>query len=177
MLIIRLLICLFVYAPITDTWKRTETDQHISFLMPYTPEKFSRTIGGMESFVYQTKDETCVFGIVCTDFSKGKVPLTNESVLQLYEQLRIGSLSVETAILKGEKTVEYAKMLIKEIEYSVIKDNNEMTYFKRFIFRDNMVYQISIGGRTRHWDIILEEKEIFFNSIYFKEEVNSSFAD
>ena len=60
-------------------------------------------------------------------------------------------------------------MLIKEIEYTILKDKYEMTYFKRFIFRENYIYQISIGGRTRHQDIILEEKEIFFNSITFED--------
>ncbi|GHV68450.1 hypothetical protein FACS1894199_15710 [Bacteroidia bacterium] len=123
----------------------------------------------MESFIYQTKNNVCVFGVVCTDFSKGRIPLTDEYALQIYEQLRIGSVAMETAILKGEKTIEYDNMLIKEIEYSVMKDVFEMTYFKRFIFRDNMVYQISIGGRTRHTDLINAEREIFFNSVYFKE--------
>lgn len=60
-------------------------------------------------------------------------------------------------------------MLIKEIEYTILKDKYEMTYFKRFIFRENYIYQISIGGRTRHQDVILKEKEIFFNSITFKD--------
>ena len=54
--------------------------------------------------------------------------------------------------------------------YSIIKDKYEMTYFKRFIFRDKMVYQITIGGKTRLLDILKKEREIFFNSIYFPED-------
>lgn len=78
-------------------------------------------------------------------------------------------MSLKTAILKKENTVPCEGMLIKEIEYSVMKDKFEMTYFKRFIFRENYIYQISIGGRTRHLDMIEKEKEIFFNSVSFPE--------
>lgn len=42
-----------------------------------------------------------------------------------------------------------------------------MTYFKRFIFKNKYIFQISIGGRSRHRDIIEAEKDIFFNSISF----------
>ena len=42
-----------------------------------------------------------------------------------------------------------------------------MTYIKIFIFRDNYIYQISIGGRTRHMSVIQNEMETFFNSISF----------
>ena len=70
-------------------------------------------------------------------------------------------------MIKRENTVPYENMLIKEIEYTIIKDNYEMTYFKRFIFRENYIYQISIGGRTRHSEILKQEKEIFFNSVSF----------
>ena len=58
-------------------------------------------------------------------------------------------------------------MIIKEIQYSIYKDKYEMTYIKRFIFRDNYIYQISIGGRTRHMSVIQNEMETFFNSISF----------
>ena len=93
--------------------------------------------------------------------------LTSEYAQILYEELKKGSLSIETAILKEEKTIPYENMIIKEIQYSIYKDKYEMTYIKRFIFRDNYIYQISIGGRTRHMSVIQNEMETFFNSISF----------
>lgn len=68
---------------------------------------------------------------------------------------------------KKKKTIPYENMIIKEIQYSIYKDKYEMTYIKRFIFRDNYIYQISIGGRTRHMSVIQNEMETFFNSISF----------
>lgn len=151
-----------------ELWKRTDTKEGISFLFPNTVQSFTQENNGIQSHVYQTKDLTCVFGVVCSDFSNSPLQITDETALLLYEQMRKASVNMESAILKDEKTVPYESMLIKEIEYSVIKDNYEMTYFKRFIFRDNMVYQLSVGGRSRHREYILKGREIFFNSIQFK---------
>jgi len=167
MFIFKLLFMLLLLQPTSSAWQRVETESHISFLFPNTPQKLTQQTDGIRSKIYQTKDLTCVFGVVCSDFSNSKIEINDETVLPLYEQLKKGSLSVETAILKDEKTVPYENMLIKEIEYSIIKDNYEMTYFKRFIFRENMVYQISIGGKTRHREYIEKGREIFFNSIIF----------
>ncbi|MEI3155239.1 MAG: hypothetical protein V8S95_09165 [Odoribacter sp.] len=126
-------------------------------------------MNGIPSTIYQTKDLTCVAGVVCSDMSSKKITLTGETVQAIYEELKSGSLASEKGKLKQEITVPYENMLIKEIEYTILKDKYEMTYFKRFIFRENYIYQISIGGRTRHQDVILKEKEIFFNSITFKD--------
>lgn len=169
MFILKLLL-FFSLLPGSDhgVWQRVETGEHISFLFPNSVQKLRQETNGIQSYIYQTKDLTCVFGVVCSDFSKGPVKITDETTPALYEQLRKGSLNLETAILKDEKTIPYEGMLIKEIEYSVIKDNYEMTYFKRFIFRDNMVYQVSVGGRSRHREYILKGRDIFFNSIQFK---------
>ena len=79
-----------------------------------------------------------MFGVVCSDFSNSPLKITNETTPLIYEQMRQASVGMESAILKDEKTVPYDNMLIKEVEYSIIKDNYEMTYFKRFIFRDNI---------------------------------------
>lgn len=151
-----------------ELWKRTDTKEHISFLFPNTVQSLTQESNGIVSHIYQTKDLTCVFGVVCSDFSNSPLKITAETTPLIYEQMRQASVGMESAILKDEKTVPYDNMLIKEIEYSIIKDNYEMTYFKRFIFRDNMVYQISIGGRSRHREYIQKGREIFFNSIQFK---------
>ena len=58
---------------------------------------------------------------------------------------------MELAKIAGDpqrrKNDSLENMIIKEIQYSIYKDKYEMTYIKRFIFRDNYIYQISIGGR------------------------------
>lgn len=138
--------------------------------MPNAPQKLKKNVNGIPSTIYQTKDLACVTGVVCSDMSSKKIKLTGEIAQAIYEELKKGTLDLETAILKEETTVPYEGMLIKEIQYSIIKDKYEMTYFKRFIFRDNYIYQISIGGRTRHMDLIKKEREVFFNSITFAED-------
>lgn len=164
-----LLITLSLIVP-EEKWQRINTTEQISFLFPNSPQKLKKMVNGIPSTIYQTKDLTCVAGVVCSDMSSKKIKLTSEMASALYEELKTGTLNLESAILKKETSVPYDNMLIKEIEYSIIKDKYEMTYFKRFIFRDNFIYQISIGGRTRHMDIIKQERETFFNSISFSEE-------
>lgn len=168
MLVLKLLLSFLTLLPTDARWQRIETDQHISFLFPNNVQKLQRKTNGIPSYIYQTKDLTCVFGVVCSDFSNQKISFSDPNhALAIYEQLKKGSVDMETAILKNEQTVPYENMLIKEIEYSIIKDKYEMTYFKRFIFRNNKVYQVTIGAKTRHFDILKEEREIFFNSFLF----------
>lgn len=87
------------------------------------------------------------------------------------KNLKKGVYPSKRQILKEEKTIPYENMIIKEIQYSIYKDKYEMTYIKRFIFRDNYIYQISIGGRTRHMSVIQNEMETFFNSISFHDPI------
>lgn len=167
LLFFKILFLLTSLLPADTGWQRINTDQGISFLFPNHPQKLEKLINGIPSTIYQTKDLACVAGVVCSNMSAKKVKITTEYAQLLYEELKKGTLSLETASLQEEKTIPYENMLIKEIRYTIIKDNHEMTYFKRFIFRDNYIYQITIGGRTRHWNILVEEKDTFFNSVYF----------
>lgn len=170
MLFLKLFLLISLFStPIPEKWKRIDTDQGINFLFPNTAQRFKKITNNIPSTVYQTKDIVCVFGVVCSDFSSNPTLLSGPNTQILYEELRQGSISMETANLKSERTVPYDNILIKEIEYTVVKDMYEMTYFKRFIFRDKYVYQISIGGRSRHRNLIEEERDIFFNSIAFAE--------
>lgn len=168
MLIIKTLILLITLLPVDSRWQKIETNQHISFLFPNTSQTFKRTINGIPSTVYQTKDLVCVFGVVCSDFSS-KFPqaMTPEEALLIYDELKKGSVETEGSKLKKENNIPFENMLIKEIEYTFMKDKYEMTYFKRFIFRDNFVYQVTIGGKTRYMNDVVSEKDIFFNSIKF----------
>lgn len=167
MLVLKILFIVTSLLQPDSRWQRIHTDQEISFLLPNNPQKIEKVINGIPSTIYQTKDLTCVAGVVCSNISAKKIKMTTEYAQAFYEELKKGTLSLETAKLVEEKTIPYDKMLIKEIQYTIFKDNYEMTYFKRFIFRDNYIYQISIGGRTRHLTIIEEERETFFNSISF----------
>lgn len=168
MILFKIFLLLLTLLPVEDIkWQRVDTEEQISFLFPNHPQKLQKLVQGIPSTIYQTKDLTCVAGVVCSDLSSKKVKLDNETAMLFYEELKKGTLAMETAILKNESSVSYDNLLIKEIEYSIIKGKYEMTYYKRFIFRDNYIYQISIGGRTRHLDILQKEREVFFNSITF----------
>lgn len=168
MILFKIFLLTLALLPAEDVkWQRVDTEEQISFLFPNYPQKLQKLVQGIPSTIYQTKDLTCVAGVVCSDLSSKKVKLDNETAMLFYEELKKGTLAMETAILKNESSVSYDNLLIKEIEYSIIKGKYEMTYYKRFIFRDNYIYQISIGGRTRHLDILQKEREVFFNSITF----------
>ena len=168
MILFKIFLLTLTLLPVEDIkWQRVDTEEQISFLFPNYPQKLQKLVQGIPSTIYQTKDLTCVTGVVCSDLSSKNIKLDNETAMLFYEELKKGTLAMETAILKNESSVPYENLLIKEIEYSIIKGKYEMTYYKRFIFRDNYIYQISIGGRTRHLDILQKEREVFFNSITF----------
>ena len=168
MILFKIFLLTLTLLPAEDIkWQRVDTEEQISFLFPNYPQKLQKLVQGIPSTIYQTKDLTCVAGVVCSDLSSKNIKLDNETAMLFYEELKKGTLAMETAILKNESSVPYDNLLIKEIEYSIIKGKYEMTYYKRFIFRDNYIYQISIGGRTRHLDILQKEREVFFNSITF----------
>ena len=167
MLLFKILLLSFSFFPTTDAWQRIHTDEKISFLLPGIPQKTKEITNGIPSTIYQAKNLTCIAGVVCSDLTSKNIKLTTETTLLFYQELKNSTLKIETATLRNEMTVPYENMLIKEIEYTIIKDKYEMTYFKRFIFRDNYIYQISIGGRTRHIDILKRTRDTFFNSISF----------
>ena len=157
-----------MYAQRVSSWQRVEDEKYnISFALPNKPEKISRFSGKIPVVVYQTKTSMAVMGIVCSGFEQGGIPINGETVNKLYEEMKAGSLEVETALLKKESTVPFNDLLVKEIEYTVVSNRQEMTYFKRFIFRDGIAYQITIGGRTRHRALLEEMKTTLFNSLNF----------
>lgn len=77
------------------------------------------------------------------------------------------SVSMPTAKLTGEKRIPNADIDIREISYTIMKDGEEMTYFKRFIFRDNCMYQLTIGGKTEDLEELNSQRDKFFNSVKF----------
>lgn len=167
MMLLKILLLALALLPDETHWQRIHTQQGISFSFPNYPQKLERLVGGIPSIIYQTKDLTCVAGVVCSDLSSQKIDKPTEYAQFLYEELKAGTVGQEGVTLKKETTIPDDHMFIREIEYTTFKDNYQMTYFKRIIFKENYIYQITIGGRSRHLDIIQQEKEIFFNSVSF----------
>ena len=154
--------------PDIDPWIQTSSESsEISFKMPVKHQLLQKELNGIESEVFQTKDLTCVYGIVAsklknTDFSK-------QPVDEIYKAMKEGSLIDKSVILLSEISLPYKKMLIKEIKYSIMRKNKEYIYYKRFIFRKSFAYQITIGAYKRHINELEANKKIFFNSIDFSE--------
>ena len=123
-----ILIGILCLAPEKDGWVRINGDNYISFSFPSRGERFKKEVNNMRSWIFQTKNITCVFGAVCTQLTKEKGVLD---------------------------------------EYTIMKDEEEMTYFKRFIFRDNCMYQLTIGGKTEDLEELESQRDKFFNSVKF----------
>lgn len=133
--------------------------------MPNKIQVLKKELNEIKSQVFQTKDLTCVYGIVASkfkDYNFSRQPITD-----IYKEMKEGSLFEGSAILMNEHSTIYKKMLVKEIKYSTLHQKTEYTYYKRFIFRGNYIYQISIGAMTRHANELDANKEIFFNTINF----------
>ena len=60
-------------------------------------------------------------------------------------------------------------MEIREIKYTIVKDGREMTYYRRFIFRGNCMYQITIGAYSDDLAELEVQKKKFFDSVSFRE--------
>ncbi len=157
---------LSLLSPDSKEWIRTKSNtSNISFKMPLKHQHIHSNQNGIQSEIFQTKDLTCVYGIVASKFKNTN--FNQQPIDKIYNVMKEGSLLEQSAVLKSEQTVAYQKMLIKEIQYSIVKEKMEYIYYKRFIFRNNFVYQISIGAFNRHLNELEANKDIFFNSIKF----------
>lgn len=165
-----ILIGLLLLPPEKDDWVKINGDNYISFSFPSRGERLKKEVNGMRSWIFQTKNITSVFGVVCTQLTKEKGVLDAYTVNQLYISMKKESVALPTAKLVSETIIPGKNMEIWEICYTIMKDEYEMTYFKRFIFRDNCMYQLTIGGKTEDLEEIKPQKEKFFNSIRFDEE-------
>lgn len=162
-----ILISLLIATPAKEDWVRIKGDKQMSFLFPSRGQHFKKNIGNIPSWIFQTKNVTCVFGVVCTQLLKEKGQLDSYTLQQLYVRMKKESVSMPTARLKSEKTILHKNMDIKEICYTIIKNKHEMTYYKQFIFRDNCMYQVTIGAPTSLIRELEAQKEKFFNSVQF----------
>ena len=167
MLLIKISLLFSLLLPDSGKWQRIQTPECISFLFPNTPEKIVNTNNGIRSTIYQTKDLTCVFGIVCSDMSSKKIRITSEYAQILYEELKKGSLSIETAILKEEKTIPYENMIIKEIQYSIYKDKTYPPYVCHSK-RNGNILQFYILPRSYRKDKRSSELVLFVTFSYIR---------
>lgn len=158
---------LLTFSSPSDEWIRVNGPDHLSFLFPNHAQRLKKEIEGAQSWIFQTKNLTCVFGVVCTKLNTEKGTFKDLTVAQLYQQMKKETLTVESAVLKEEKNIPHKDMEIKEICYTITKDKDNMIYYKRFIFRNNCMYQIVIGGKSKLLNEILIQKEKFFHSVSF----------
>ena len=140
-------------------------ESKISFKFPNKVQILNKELNGIKSQVFQTKDLTCIFGIVASRFEK--YDFSREPITDIYKEMKEGSLFDKTAVLLNEHSSIYNKMLVKDIKYSILHKKMEYTYYKRFIFRGHYIYQISIGAMNRHTNELEAKKEKFFNTITF----------
>ncbi|MCT4602754.1 MAG: hypothetical protein N4A59_07645 [Marinifilum sp.] len=168
-----LLVCVLGLAWISsvmaqEEWKKIESEKSkIRFTIPDQPIVQSKELNGISIEVFSFKDAVTVFGLVASDFSGVGLNFTYSDPTEYYEEMKEGSLVTGSAILLGERSVAYQKMLGKEIEYTQMVGKHEYTYFKRFFFRGKYIYQIAIGGPSRMKRILLDKKNLYFNSIEF----------
>ena len=163
---------LATFAPQKEEWVKIRGDYQITFLFPSRGERLKKDVNDIRSWIYQTKNVTCVFGVVCTQLTKEKGILDAYTVNQLYLAMKKESVSMPTAKLTSEKRIPSKNVEIWEITYTIMKELEEMTYYKRFIFRDNCMYQVSIGANTKDLEELIPQKNKFLNSITFLDNSN-----
>ena len=59
-------------------WQRVKTDHGVAFTMPENPTQNVTTQDGIPTYIYQCRDLSCVFGVVCADFNDKKEMLQPE---------------------------------------------------------------------------------------------------
>jgi len=162
------LLCAYSTVLAQAEWETISSEKSkISFTMPEQPIVQSKQLSSIEIEVFSYKDAVSVFGVVASDFSKLGLDFTYSDPTEYYEEMKEGSLVTGDAILISEQAVAYQKMLGKEITYTQMVGRHEYTYYKRFFFRGKYIYQIAIGGPSRMKSILLDKKNLYFNSLMF----------
>jgi len=150
-------------------WVKSKSEKSkISFDLPEMPNVRNQELNGITSEVFSHRDAANIYGIVASNFSSLNLDFDHSDPTEYYNQLKEGSLLSSNTRLISEHSVSYKRMLGKEIIYTMMLGNLEYTYFKRFFFKGHFIYQITIGGPTRMKQVLLDKKQIFFNSIQFE---------
>ncbi|PKQ62480.1 hypothetical protein BZG02_12185 [Labilibaculum filiforme] len=169
-LLIGLLISILPSVFAQNDWVKTISEKSkISFDLPENPMMQTKDLNGIKIEVFSYKDAATVFGVVASDFSGVGLDFTYSDPTEYYQEMKEGSLVTGNAILILESSVPYQKMLGKEIIYTQLVGEHEYTYYKRFFFRGKFIYQIAIGGPSRMKQFLVDKKDLFFNTIDFKD--------
>ncbi|MFA8434156.1 MAG: hypothetical protein ACEPOZ_06540 [Marinifilaceae bacterium] len=140
----------------------------IKFKVPGQVQRDTSNMDGVKVEKFQYRDVANIFGVIASDFSAVGIDFSKSDNQEFYESMKQGSLVTSDAILVSEQTIAYKRMLGKEIKYTLLVKGKEYTYYKRFFFRGNFVYQVAIGGPTRMQNLLLDKKDLFFNSLEFE---------
>lgn len=168
-LILTVLISICTNTQAQIKWVKTKSEKSkISFDLPETPHIRNQEFNGIVSEVFSYRDVANIYGLVASDFSSIKVDFTQTDPSEYYKQMKEGSLLSSDAMLISEQSVAYKRILGKEIVYTMMVGKHEYTYFKRFFFKNQFIYQITIGGPSRMKRVLLDKKQIYFNSIQFE---------
>lgn len=160
-------ICTTSFAQVN--WIKTQSEKSkISFELPERPFIKNQELNGITSEIFSHRDVANIYGIVASDFSGLGLDFNYSDPTEFYTQMKEGSLLDQNAKLISEQSIVYKKILGKEISYTTMVGNTEYTYFKRFFFKENFIYQIAIGGPTRMKQVLLDKKQLFFKSILFE---------
>ena len=168
-IILAILMCIGSNTQAQIKWVKTKSEKSkISFDLPESPHLRNQEFNGILSEVFSYRDVANIYGLVASDFSKLKVDFSHSDPSDYYKQMKEGSLLSSDAMLISEQSVAYKRLLGKEIVYTMMVGKHEYTYFKRFFFKNQFIYQITIGGPSRMKQVLLDKKQIYFNSIQFE---------
>ena len=164
------LIWLFSQSSIcAQEWQKiTSAKSPLSFSLPGVAQHHDKELNGVKVEEFQFRDLVTVFGVVVSDFSAVGVDFSHTDTQEYYQAMKESTLVADEARLISEQSVVYHRLLGKEIHYTLNVKRKEYTYFKRFFFRGPFIYQLVIGGPTRMQEVLLDKKDLFFNSVEFK---------
>lgn len=165
--ILNLLLLVLFTANAQVDWQTTiDKKSKISFKLPGKPNIQNKTLNGITTQIFSYRDAATVFGVVASDFSAKKLNFNHSDYSELYEQMKKSSIKADAKFIT-ENSIPYQQLLGKEIIYTEIIRKKEYTYYKRFFFHNNFIYQIVVGGPSRFKKLLLDKKQLFFNSVTF----------
>ena len=156
--------------PETEDWVHIRTKQNITFLFPSRGEQTKQDAGQLKAWIYRTGNADCIFSVVCTPATLSQGSLSGAQVQRIYNEMRDGSVDMPDTELKEEKRIPAEGMYIRQICYTVTSAEQEYTYYKRFIFRGNYIYQLTIGGKSANLPEWRPQIARFFDSVAFSNE-------
>ncbi len=137
-------------------------------MMPTTPSTDWQISDGIPTYIYSSRDLTCIYRVVCSDFSKNPEILNIEYRGRMLELLKAGSIPMEDyGKLTSEKFINEEEPFVYEIRYTAEYERKQWSYIKHFIIEGDYLYQFTIGSKTRNYDELVEAANRFLSSYLF----------